>query len=558
MIMALLCAVISVIAFLMIPILIGNAVDYIVAKDAVDFSQILKYIQAIAVLIAAGSAFQWLMTFCTNKITYRTIRDLRKDAFNKLNSVPLSYIDAHSKGNVINTVVNDIDIISDGLLQGFAQLFTGIITILGTLCFMISINIKIAILVVALTPLSLFLAYFISKLTYNKFKQQSAIRGELTGYAEEMIENQKLITAFMGEEKVQEHFEEVNERMHKCGIKAQFYSSLTNPSTRFVNSIVYAVVGMLGAVYALGGIISIGQLSCFLSYANQYMKPFNEISGVVTELQAAIASAKRVFDILDAEEEVSDADITVKQIDDLTVNIKNVEFSYSKEKPLIKDFNLTVKPGQRVAIVGPTGCGKTTFINLLMRFYDVQGGSISIGGVDIRDMKRSQLRNMFGMVLQDTWLFSGTIRENISYGNENVSDEDIIKAAKMSHAHNFIMRLPDGYDTVISEEGGNISQGQKQLLCITRIMLSNPPILILDEATSNIDTRTEIRVQRAFSKMMQGRTSFVVAHRLSTIMESDIILVMKDGNIIEQGNHYELMEKEGFYCQLYLSQFAPV
>lgn len=555
-ILAFISAIISVTCSLFTPVLIGKGIDYIVGPDNVNFIDIKMILLYLTIAIVISALFQWIMTFCTNRITYETVKDLRVTAFHKLSKVPLKYIDGKSHGDIINSIVNDIDQISDGLLQGFAQLFTGVVTIIGTLVFMLSINPTIAVVVVILTPLSFFVASFISKHTYWKFREQSQIRGELTGLIEEMIGNQKVVKTFQHEKKSQERFEEINSRLYHCGVMAQFYSSLTNPSTRFVNGVVYTAVGIIGALSAIKGLLSIGQLSCFLSYANQYTKPFNEISGVITELQAAFASAKRVFDIIDQAEESSDENsVEIKHCDGY-VEINHVDFSYQKEVPLITDLNLQVKTGQKIAIVGPTGCGKTTIINLLMRFYDVNKGAILVDGITITDLKRSSLRNQYGMVLQETWLFSGTIRDNIAYGREDATEEEIIQAAKAAHAHSFIKRLPNSYQTVISEEGGNISQGQKQLLCIARIMLTKPPMLILDEATSNIDTRTEIYIQTAFNKMMEGRTSFIVAHRLSTIREADTILVMKNGQVIEQGNHKELLLKGGFYAELYNSQFA--
>jgi ATP-binding cassette, subfamily B, multidrug efflux pump len=556
MILALLCAVISVTLSLLTPILIGIAVDDIAGPGKVDFMHISKMIIYLALVIVGSSIFQWLMTYCTNRITFQTMKDLRKQTFHKLNLVPLKYIDSNSHGNIINSVVNDIDIISDGLLQGFAQLFTGIVTILGTIVFMLSINISIGLAVIVLTPLSLFVSAFISKRIYNKFSEQSKIRGELTGLIEEMIGNQKVIKTFSYENRAKERFETINSRLHSCGVMAQFYSSLTNPCTRFVNGIVYATVGILGAFFAINGRISIGQLSSFLAYANQYTKPFNEISGVITELQSAIASARRVFSLIDEEPESSEEGLLEQAVGEGTVEIMAVDFSYNAEQELIENLNLQVKPGQKIAIVGPTGCGKTTIINLLMRFYDVDAGKITVNNQDIKKMKRKTLRSLYGMVLQDTWLFHGTVRDNIAYGKEDATEEQIMEAAKAAHAHSFIKRLPKGYDTIISEDGGNISQGQRQLLSIARVMLTKPPMLILDEATSNIDTRTEIRIQKAFTKLMEGRTSFIVAHRLSTIRESDIILVMNNGKIIEQGNHEELLQQGGFYAQLYHSQFA--
>jgi len=553
---ALFCAVVSVTLSLLTPILIGNAVDYIVEPGQVNLEKIGKVIILLTFAIGGSALFQWQMSYFTNRITFHTVKDLRTQAYQKLNAVPLKYIDSNSHGNIINSVVNDIDTISDGLLQGFAQLFTGVVTIIGTIIFMLSINVSIGLTVIILTPLSLFVAAFISRHTYKKFKEQSEIRGEMSGLIEEMLGNQKIIKTFNYEDRSIEKFEEINTRLHKCGVRAQFYSSLTNPSTRFVNGIVYAVVGILGALSAMKGRITIGQLSSFLAYANQYTKPFNEISGVITELQAAIACAERVFALIDEEPEISDEGLIETVDGNKSVKMKDVDFSYEKQVPFIEDLNLSVQPGQRIAIVGPTGCGKTTLINLLMRFYDTTAGEIKISGVDIKKMKRKTLRRMYGMVLQDTWLFHGTVRDNIAYGKENASDEEVLAAAKSAYAHSFINRLPKGYDTIISEDGGNISQGQKQLLCIARVMLTKPQVLILDEATSNIDTMTEIRIQKAFAVLMEGRTSFIVAHRLSTIKESDLILVMNNGKIIEQGNHEVLLKKGGFYSQLYNSQFA--
>lgn len=550
-------AFISVVVSLFIPVLIGRAIDVIVGKGNVDFNSLLSILIVIAVAIAISAVFQWIMTYCTNKITFLSVRDLRMAAFDKLIQVPLRYIDGTSHGNIMNTMINDIDQISDGLLQGFAQLFTGVITIVGTLVIMLFVNYKIALIVIIMTPLSMVVASFISKRTYNKFKEQSSIRGELGGYIEEVIGNQKVVTAFCYEERAQEKFEEINHRLYDCGVMAQFYSSLTNPCTRFLNGLVYAVVAIIGALSVIGGAFSVGQLSSFLTYANQYTKPFNEISGVIAELQSAFASARRVFTLLDQETEV-DAEEQEGSTNKTTVgkvDLDKVSFSYNKEVSLIEDWSLAVKPGQRIAIVGPTGCGKTTVINLLMRFYDVDGGSIQVDNRDIKTMSREELRRNYGMVLQETWLFHGTVRENIAYGKENATMDEIIAAAKGAHAHSFIKRLPNGYDTVISEEGDNISQGQKQLLCIARIMLTKPPMLILDEATSNIDTRTEINIQKAFKKLMEGRTSFIIAHRLSTIKDADRILVMDKGRIIEQGSHEELLVRGGYYAKLYNSQF---
>ncbi|MHB8127575.1 MAG: ABC transporter ATP-binding protein [Mobilitalea sp.] len=555
-ILALLCAVISVTLSLLTPILIGRAVDSVVEPGKVDFESIRNILFQLAFVVAGSALFQWMMTFHTNRITFHTVKDLRTQAYRQLNKVPLKYIDSNSHGNIISRMVNDIDAVSDGLLQGFAQLFTGLVTILGTIVFMLTINIKIGLAVIFLTPLSLFVAAFISKRIYNKFSEQSKIKGEMSGLIEEMVGNQKLVKLFSYEDRAIGRFEEINQRLHECGVVAQFYSSLTNPSTRFVNGVVFATVGILGALTAIQGRISIGQLSSFLAYANQYSKPFNEISGVITELQSALASAQRVFALIDEETESPDEGLLEEVASDGSVTMDSVDFSYQSQVSLIEDLNLDIKPGQKIAIVGPTGCGKTTIINLLMRFYDADAGEIKVSGIDVKAMKRKTLRSMYGMVLQDTWLFHGTVRDNIAYGKETATEEDIIGAAKAAHAHSFIMRLPGGYDTILSEDGGNISQGQKQLLSIARVMLAKPPMLILDEATSNIDTRTEIYIQKAFAKLMEGRTSFIVAHRLSTIKESDIILVMDRGKIIEQGSHEELLEKGGFYAQLYNSQFT--
>lgn len=554
---ALFCALLNVALTLLAPVLVGDSIDYIVAKGQVDFPSIARILFVLAGAILLGAFFQWLMTLCTNQLTYKTVRDLRVQTFHKLSAVPLRYIDGHSHGDIISRVVTDIDLISDGLLQGFTQLFTGVVTILGTLLFMLTINVKIALVVVLITPLSLFVASFIARRSHKMFREQSAVRGEMTGYVEELIGNQKVVKAFSYEDRAQASFEEINRRLYDCGVKAQFYSSMTNPSTRFVNGVVYAAVGITGALTAIQGLLSVGQLSCFLTYANQYTKPFNEITGVITELQTAFASARRVFAVLDEPAESPDAGLPKLTDCDGRVTAEHVDFSYRPDTRLIEDLNLSVSPGQRIAIVGPTGCGKTTIINLLMRFYDVDAGQISVSGHPIDSVTRQSLRSCYGMVLQETWLFSGTIRENIAYGKPDATEPEIVAAAKAAHAHSFIRRLPQGYDTVISEDGGNLSQGQKQLLCIARIMLLSPPMLILDEATSSIDTRTEIQIQKAFDKMMEGRTSFVVAHRLSTIQEADRILVMDAGRIIEQGTHEELLEKGGFYAKLYNSQFAP-
>lgn len=556
-ILAILSAVISVSLTLYIPVLTGNAIDNIIDKGNVNFENIIQILIYIGIGIAGVTVFQWMMNYFTNIISYKTVRDLRREVFRKFNNVPLSYIDTHSHGDLISRVINDIDAVGDGLTQMFLQLFSGIVTIVGTLIFMLFINWKIAIAVVVLTPLSLFVAAFIGKLSHRRFVRQQTLQGEISSYVEEHVGNQRIVKAFSYEQRAFEDFERYNTELYDVGFKAQFAGALANPSTRLVNAIVYAAVGIFGAVTAISGGITVGQLSCFLTYANQYTKPFNEVTGVLTQLQTAIAAADRVFEVLEAEDENPDPE-NAKKLSDCKGNIKieNVYFSYTKDKPLITDFSLNAKSGTHIAIVGPTGCGKTTFINLLMRFYDATSGKISIDGVNIIDMKRDDLRKIYGMVLQDSWLFSGTIMENLRYGNENASEDEVIAAAKAAYAHSFIRRMPNGYNTVISEGGGNLSQGQKQLLCIARAMLTNPAVLILDEATSSIDTLTESRVQKAFAKMMKGRTSFVVAHRLSTIKESDIILVMKDGNIIEQGSHDELIAKNGFYTNLYNSQFA--
>ena len=556
-ILAILSAVISVSLTLYIPVLTGNAIDNIIDKGDVNFEYIIQILFYIGIGIAGVTVFQWMMNYFTNIISYKTVRDLRREVFRKFNNVPLSYIDTHSHGDLISRVINDIDAVGDGLTQMFLQLFSGIVTIVGTLIFMLFINWKIAIAVVVLTPLSLFVAAFIGKLSHRRFVRQQTLQGEISSYVEEHVGNQRIVKAFSYEQRAFEDFERYNTELYDVGFKAQFAGALANPSTRLVNAIVYAAVGIFGAVTAISGGITVGQLSCFLTYANQYTKPFNEVTGVLTQLQTAIAAADRVFEVLEAEDETPDPE-NAKTIADCkgSIKIENVYFSYTKDKPLITDFSLNAKSGTHIAIVGPTGCGKTTFINLLMRFYDATSGKISIDGVNVKDMKRDDLRKIYGMVLQDSWLFSGTIMENLRYGNENASEDEVIAAAKAAYAHSFIRRMPNGYNTVISEGGGNLSQGQKQLLCIARAMLTNPAVLILDEATSSIDTLTESRVQKAFAKMMKGRTSFVVAHRLSTIKESDIILVMKDGNIIEQGSHDELIAKNGFYTNLYNSQFA--
>lgn len=556
-ILSIIFAALSVVLTLYLPILIGDAIDMVVGKGNVDFGGIFSKVKVGLVIIVLTAISQWLMNVCNNRMTYGVVRDIRKDAFDKIQSLPVSYIDSHSHGDIVSRVISDVDTFADGLLMGFTQLFTGLTTIIGTLLFMLSINIKITIVVVCVTPVSLFVASFIAKKTYSMFKLQSETRGEQTALIEEMIGNQKVVQAFSYEDKALTRFEEINNRLQKYSLRAIFFSSLTNPCTRFVNSLVYASVGVFGAISALAGGISIGQLSCLLSYANQYTKPFNEISGVITELQNALACAERIFELIEEESEIADSE-DAYEFENVNgdVSFENVYFSYTDEQKLIEDFNLEVKKGQRIAIVGPTGCGKTTLINLLMRFYDTNKGTIKVDGKKITDIKRESLRRNYGMVLQETWLKAGTIKENITMGKPDATDEEIINAAKASHAHSFIKRLPNGYDTVITEDGGNLSQGQKQLLCITRVMLCLPPMLILDEATSSIDTRTEIKIQKAFLAMMEGRTSFIVAHRLSTIREADIILVMKDGKIIEQGTHESLLELKGFYYNLYNSQFA--
>lgn len=550
-------AAITVATTLYAPILVGQGVDLILGPGKVDFTGLYQILKKIVVVIAITAFAQWLMNHINNKITYQVVKDIRTKAFNHLEILPLRYVDTHQYGDVISRIIADIDQFSEGLLMGFTQLFTGVLTILGTLGFMLIVNPLITVVVVLVTPLSLFVASYIAKKTYTMFQQQSQTRGELTSLVDEMVGSQKVVQAFGYEQQAQERFEAINERLRTCSLKAIFFSSITNPATRFVNSMVYASVGVTGAYAAIRGLLSVGQLTIFLSYANQYTKPFNEISGVVTELQNALACAARVFALID-EEPIPAEEADAVQLDgaDGNVELEDVSFSYSPDVTLIENLNLDVKPGQRVAIVGPTGCGKTTVINLLMRFYDVDGGVIKVSGHDIRSVTRESLRANYGMVLQETWLKSGTIRENIAYGKPDASEEEIIRAAKEAHAHSFIKRMPQGYDTIISEDGGNLSQGQKQLLCIARVMLCLPPMLILDEATSSIDTRTEIRIQKAFASMMQGRTSFIVAHRLSTIKEADVILVMKDGHIIEQGTHEDLLLKNGFYANLYNSQFA--
>lgn len=558
-VLSIILATVSVALTLYFPIITGKAIDLILAKGKVDFDGIIALAKQGVIVILITAVAQWVMNMTNNRMTYNIVRDIRKDAFDKIEKLPFSYIDSHSHGDMVSRIIADVDTFADGLLMGFTQLFTGVATIVGTLLFMLSINIKITLVVVILTPLSLLVASFIAKRTYSMFRLQSKTRGEQTALIEEMIGNQKVVQAFNHEDEALEEFDEINERLQKYSLRATFFSSIVNPSTRFINSIVYAAVGITGAfaVILTGGVFTVGNLSCFLSYANQYTKPFNEISGVVTELQNALACAARIFELIEEPSEIpDDADAYVLKEADGTVDIDNVYFSYVPEQHLIEDFNLHVKPGQRIAIVGPTGCGKTTLINLLMRFYDTNSGKIEVSGHDIMHMTRQSLRANYGMVLQETWLKKGTIRDNICMGKPDATEEEMIAAAKASHAHSFIKRLPKGYDTMITEDGGNLSQGQKQLLCITRVMLCLPPMLILDEATSSIDTRTEIRIQKAFLTMMQGRTSFIVAHRLSTIREADVILVMKDGKIIEQGNHETLLAQNGFYAKLYNSQFA--
>lgn len=556
-IMSLILALITVALTLYVPILTGRAVDHIVGQGNVDFAGLTRILWKILGAVGLTAISQWLMNHINNTITYRVVKDIRTRAFNHLETLPLSYIDAHPSGDIISRIIADIDQFSEGLLMGFTQLFTGVLTIAGTLLFMLSIHPAITLVVVVLTPVSLFVASFIAKKTFIMFRHQSETRGELTALTDEMLGNMKVVQAFGYQEETQKQFEEINNRLAGYSLRATFFSSITNPSTRFVNSMVYAAVGITGAYAVIRGFMTVGQLTSFLSYANQYTKPFNEISGVVTELQNALASAARVFELIDEKAILDDKpDAAELAHVDGKVQLTNVDFSYTPDRKLIENFDLDVKPGQRVAIVGPTGCGKTTIINLLMRFYDVDSGSIKVEGMDIRDITRKSLRTNYGMVLQETWLKTGTIRENIAYGRPNAPEEEIIRAAKEAHAHGFIMRMPEGYDTVISEGGGNLSQGQKQLLCIARVMLCLPPMLILDEATSSIDTRTEIRVQKAFARMMEGRTSFIVAHRLSTIREADVILVMRDGHIVEKGRHEELLERGGFYAEIYNSQFA--
>lgn len=554
---SLLLSAVSVAATLYIPILTGQVIDLLIGQGLVSFSAMVPLLVRIGILIALGAVAQFFTGTCNNRLTYCTVRDIRNDAFRHLQRLPISYLDSHASGDVVSRVITDVDQFADGLLMGFTQLFTGVITILGTIGFMLSVNVGITIVVLVVTPVSLFVASFIAKRTFSMFKAQSETRGEQTALIDEMIGNQKIVQAFGQEKDAIEKFDEINGRLQTCSLKAIFFSSITNPSTRFVNSLVYTGVGIFGALAAINGRLTVGQLSSFLSYANQYTKPFNEISGVVTELQNAIACAGRVFELIEEKSQVPEVENAVSlQHVDGKVELKDVAFSYVPEQKLIENFNLQVKPGERVAIVGPTGCGKTTVINLLMRFYDVNSGSISVEDVDIREMTRHSLRAGYGMVLQETWLRAGTIRDNITVGKPDATQEEIEAAAKACHAHSFIMRLPEGYDTVISEDGGSLSQGQKQLLCITRVMLCRPPMLILDEATSSIDTRTELKIQNAFAKLMEGRTSFIVAHRLSTIRSADVILVMKDGHIIEQGNHETLLAQNGFYATLYNSQYA--
>ena len=555
---SLIVAAVSVAAQLYIPILCGDAIDLMLGKGNVDFAGVGRIIVEVLVVAVVAAFAQWLLSVCNNRITFSVSRDLRNEALRKIQTLPLSYLDSHPSGDIVSRMVADVDTFADGLLMGFTQLFSGVLTILGTLLFMLSENVVITLVVVCITPLSLLVASFLAKRSYKYFQGQSSVRGEQTALVNEMIEGQKVVQAFGHAAESLDAFDEVNGRLQDVSLKAIFFSSMTNPATRFVNNIVYAGVGLVGALYAVRGGITIGQLSVFLNYANQYTKPFNEISGVVTELQNALACAARVFELLDADDQIPEAENAAVLQPDGHVQLEDVSFRYLPDRPLIEGLSLDVKPGQRIAIVGPTGCGKTTLINLLMRFYDVNGGSIKVSGTDIRDVTRASLRGSYGMVLQDTWLRAGTVRENIAYGKPDATLDEVVAAAKAAHADSFIRRLPDGYDTVIAEDGGNISQGQKQLLCIARVMLCLPPMLILDEATSSIDTRTEVRIQKAFARMMQGRTSFIVAHRLSTIREADVILVMKDGHIVEQGNHDELLAAGGFYAKLYNSQFEGV
>ena len=549
-------AVISSVLTLYAPILIGKGVDLILMKGSVDFQGLFYLAGKLFVIIFLTSAAQWMMNLCNNKITYRVVRDVRVKAFSRLLKLPLKYVDSHQYGETVSRVITDVEQFSDGLLMGFSQLFTGVVTIIGTLIFMVSINLKISLVVVFITPVSFLVAGFVAKKTYTMFKKQSEVRAEMTSLIDEMVGNQKIVQAFGYQKRAEDRFDKVNEELRSCSIRAIFFSSITNPSTRFVNGLVYTGVGITGAVFALRGIISVGQMTSFLTYANQYTKPFNEISSVVTELQNALACAKRTFDFI--EEEIEEDDADKKELTNVKgkIELKNVSFSYEKEKPLLQNIDLKVYPGQKIAIVGPTGCGKTTLINLLMRFYEIDSGEILIDEQNIYDFTKDSIRRAFGMVLQETWLRSGSIADNISYGKKDATREEIIEAAKAAHAHEFIKRMKDGYDTIITEDGGSLSQGEKQLLCIARVMLNLPPMLILDEATSSIDTRTEIKIQKAFQKMMEGRTSFIVAHRLSTIKEADLILVMKDGNIIEKGNHEQLLDQNGFYAQLYYSQFS--
>lgn len=556
-VMSLIFAAVTVITTLYLPILTGNAVDLMVEKGKVDFAGLKPIVKTMLIVLAITGVAQWIMNICNNYITYHVVQDIRKDAMDRIQIVPLKYLDGHAAGDIVSRVIADVDQFADGLLMGFTQAFTGVMTIVGTLVFMLRINVWITLVVILVTPLSFFVAGFIAKKSYSMFQMQSKERGAQTALIDEMIGNQRVVQAYGHEKRSLEQFDEINGRLEKYSLRATFFSSITNPATRFVNNLVYAGVGIVGAFFAIHGMLSVGRLTSFLSYANQYTKPFNEISGVITELQNAIACAARVFELMEAEPQEPDKPdaIELTQVKG-AVELKNVSFSYVPEQKLIQDFNLMVKPGQRVAIVGPTGCGKTTVINLLMRFYDVNKGVIAVDGTDIRNMTRASLRSNIGMVLQETWLKDGTIRDNITMGKPDATEEEIIAAAKATHAHSFIKRLPQGYDTVVREDGDNLSQGQKQLLCITRVMLCQPPMLILDEATSSIDTRTEIRIQRAFEKLMKGRTSFIVAHRLSTIKNADIILVMKDGNIIEQGSHESLLAQNGFYANLYNSQFA--
>lgn len=553
---AVISAFIGILFSLLVPVFIGYGVDCMVGVDNVDFKKLVQICIALAAIILVSALFQWIMTYHSNKLSYYTVEQMRNDVMEKLTRVPLSFIDSTPHGDLINTVVTDIDIVGTGLLQGFTQVFSGIVTILGTLVFMFTINPIIALVVVVLTPLSFFVASFIAKHSHDKYREQAKLRGKMTGYASEMIECETLVKAYSMEESVEENFDKMNRDLQKVGVIAHFYSALSNPCTRFVNAMVYAGVAIAGAYLCVTGKLSVGALTSFLAYCSQYTKPFNEISGVVAEFQNAVASANRVFQLLDTENESDDSALEPLAVQDGTVGFSHVDFAYSKKKPLIRDFNLDVKSGQTIAIVGPTGCGKTTMINLLMRFYDVNAGKITVDGKDIRSVTRDSLRGAFGMVLQDTWLFRGTVRENIAYGVPDATDEEIREAAKKAHAHSFIKRLPNGYDTVLTENGDNISEGQKQLLCIARVMLKRPPMLILDEATSNIDTRTEVRIQKAFAALMEGRTSFIVAHRLSTIRNADVILVMRDGQIIEKGKHEQLLAQNGFYAQLYNSQFA--